>query len=195
MTLIHREPKRGSRCRKGITDDAVARAIAGDQAAYGELVTRYTALAHRTAYLLGAGADAGDVVQEAFVKAYRKLDTFKLQADFKPWLLKIVANETKNLHRGRRRRNLMELKMAAITETVDHDDPGTLVDDSRAKLLQAVQSLPDHDRQVVTCRYLLDLSEAETAQTLGLAKGTVKSRLSRALAKLRPMLEEVAHER
>jgi RNA polymerase sigma-70 factor, ECF subfamily len=173
----------------------VARAIAGDQAAYGELVTRYTALAHRTAYLLGAGADAGDVVQEAFVKAYRKLDTFRQDADFKPWLLKIVANETKNLHRGRRRRNLMELKIGAMTQTVDHDDPGTLVDDSRAKLLKAVQALPDHDRQIVTCRYLLDLSEAETADTLGLAKGTVKSRLSRALAKLRPMLEEVARDR
>jgi RNA polymerase sigma factor (sigma-70 family) len=173
----------------------VARAIAGDQAAYGELVARYTALAHRTAYLLGAGADAGDVVQEAFVKAYRKLGTFREDADFKPWLLKIVANETKNLHRGRRRRNLMELKLATVTETVDHDDPGTLVDDSRAQLLKAVQSLPEHDRQVVTCRYLLELSEAETAQTLNLAKGTVKSRLSRALAKLRPMLEEVAHGR
>src|SRR5687767_2258672 len=64
MAALHREPKWGSRCRKGITDEAVARAIAGDQAAYGELVARYTALAHRTAYLLGAGADAGDVVQE-----------------------------------------------------------------------------------------------------------------------------------
>ncbi|WP_394613988.1 RNA polymerase sigma factor [Lentzea sp. JNUCC 0626] len=173
----------------------MARAIAGDQAAYGELVVRYTALAHRTAYLLGAGADAGDVVQEAFVKAYRKLHTFKADADFRPWLLKIVTNETKNLHRSKRRRNLMELKLATITETVDHDDPGTLVDDSRAKLLKAVQSLSESDRQVVTCRYLLDLTEAETAQTLGLAKGTVKSRLSRALHKLRPMLEEVAHDR
>ncbi|WP_285642435.1 RNA polymerase sigma factor [Lentzea sp. NBRC 102530] len=173
----------------------MARAIAGDQAAYGELVVRYTALAHRTAYLLGAGADAGDVVQEAFVKAYRKLHTFKTGADFKPWLLKIVANETKNLHRSRRRRNLMELRLATITDTVDHDDPGTLVDDSRTQLLKAVQSLSESDRQVVTCRYLLDLSEAETAQTLGLAKGTVKSRLSRALHKLRPMLEEVAHDR
>ncbi|USX49407.1 RNA polymerase sigma factor [Lentzea sp. HUAS12] len=195
MRRIHREPKWGSRCREGITDDAVARAIAGDQAAYGELVARYTALAHRTAYLLGAGADAGDVVQEAFVKAYRKLHTFKQGLDFKPWLLKIVANETKNLHRGRRRRNLVELRLATITETVDHDDPGTLVDDSRAKLLKAVRSLSEADRQVVTCRYLLDLSEAETAQILGLAKGTVKSRLSRALARLRPMLEEVAHDR
>jgi RNA polymerase sigma-70 factor (ECF subfamily) len=89
----------------------------------------------------------------------------------------------------------MELKIGAMTETVDHDDPGTLVDDSRAALLRAVRNLPDHDRQVVTCRYLLDLSEAETAQILNVARGTVKSRLSRALAKLRPMLEEVAHDR
>lgn len=129
------------------------------------------------------------------MKAYRKLGTFRAEAEFRPWLLKIVANETKNLHRGRRRRNLAELRIASVTETVDHDDPGTLVDDSRAKLLRALGNLSESDRQVVTCRYLLDLSEAETAQTLGIARGTVKSRLSRALARLRPMLEEVARER
>ncbi|WP_222598363.1 RNA polymerase sigma factor [Lentzea tibetensis] len=167
----------------------MARAQRGDLDAYGVLVARYTALAHRTAYLLGAGADAADIVQEAFVKGFRKLSTFREGATFRPWLLAIVANETKNLHRARKRRNLMELRVHNTTDTVDHNDPAELVDDSRARLLQALEQLPEKDRQVVTCRYLLDLTEAETAQTLDIAKGTVKSRLSRALAKLRPLLE------
>jgi RNA polymerase sigma-70 factor (ECF subfamily) len=160
------------------------------------LVARYSALAHRTAYLLGAGADAKDVVQEAFVKGFRGLRTFREGANFRPWLLQIVANETRNLHRSQRRRGVMELRVAQMEETVDRRDPASvaLIDNQRTALLDAVRTLPEKDRLVVTCRYLLDLSEAETAQTLGLAKGTVKSRLSRALKRLRPMLEEVADD-
>lgn len=191
MLLLHREPIRGSRCRKDITDDeeAVSRALAGDLDAYGLLVAKYSALAHRTAYLLGAGSDAQDVVQDAFVKGFRKLGSFREGAAFRPWLLQIVANETKNLHRSHRRRALLELRVSATTDVVDHRDPATLVDGSRTALLDALRDLPEKDRQVVTCRYLLDLSEAETAETLGCARGTVKSRLSRALAKLRPIME------
>jgi len=167
----------------------VSRALAGDLDAYGVLVARYSALAHRTAYLLGAGSDAADVVQDAFVKGFRKLGTFRQGAAFRPWLLQIVANETKNLHRAHRRRALLELRLTALTDVVDHRDPAVLVDGTRTALFTALRELPEKDRQVVTCRYLLDLSEAETAQTLGWARGTVKSRLSRALAKLRPILE------
>jgi len=174
----------------------VARARAGDLDAYSVLVARYSALAHRTAFLLGAGSDAGDVVQEAFVKAFRALKGFRDGAEFRPWLLKIVANETKNLHRAQRRRGLMELRVASMEDPVEHRDPASvaLKDASKTALLNAIKTLPDKDREVVTCRYLLDLSEAETAQTLGLAKGTVKSRLSRALAKLRPLVQGVADE-
>ncbi|MBP2320580.1 RNA polymerase sigma-70 factor (ECF subfamily) [Kibdelosporangium banguiense] len=189
------EPGRGERCtRVVITDEeAIAQARAGDLDAYATLVARYTALANRTAFLLGAGPDTSDVVQEAFVKGFRGLKSFKTGAAFRPWLLKIVANETKNLHRSQRRRGLMELRVAQMQDPVDHRDPASVAvrDAARTALLNAIKTLPDKDREVVTCRYLLDLSEAETAQTLGLAKGTVKSRLSRALARLRPLLEEV----
>jgi RNA polymerase sigma factor (sigma-70 family) len=192
------EPNRPPRCRRGVITDeeAVARARAGDLDAYATLVARYSALANRTAYLLGAGPDTSDVVQEAFVKGFRGLRSFKPGAEFRPWLLKIVANETKNLHRSQRRRGVMELRVAQMQDLVDHCDPAsvTVTVDAKTALLNAVRTLPDKDREVVTCRYLLDLSEAETAQTLGLAKGTVKSRLSRALARLRPMLEEVADD-
>jgi RNA polymerase sigma-70 factor (ECF subfamily) len=179
----------------------VNRARAGDQDAYAVLVARYSALAHRTAYLLGAGANAEDVVQEAFVKGFRGLNGFRPDAAFRPWLLRIVANEARNLHRGARRRAALELRVAGLDEQVDRRDPESLAISgaSRTALLDAVRALPERDALVVTCRYFLDLSEAETAQVLGWPQGTVKSRLSRALARLRPVVaaslrEEAAHD-
>ncbi|MQA61808.1 MAG: sigma-70 family RNA polymerase sigma factor [Actinophytocola sp.] len=181
------------------TDDAeaVARACGGDRDAYGVLVARYTADAHRTAFLLGAGDDADDVVQEAFVKAFRGLRRFRAGAAFRPWLLRIVANETRNLQRSRRRRSAATDRLAqTLPDAVDPDGPESrlLTAEARAALLAAVHALPDRDRRVVACRYFLDLSEAETAQVLGWRRGTVKSRLSRALVKLRPALTTAAHQ-
>src|SRR4029453_17549116 len=93
-------------------DDAAGVALArgGDLDAYEVLVARYTAPAHRAAVLLGAGAEADDVVQEALVKAYRQISRYRGDAGFRPWLLAIVANETRNLHRSRRRRDGLVLR-------------------------------------------------------------------------------------
>ncbi len=181
------------RAEEAATEDAeaVAKACSGDQDAYAVLVARYTAAAHRTAYLLGAGADADDVVQEAFVKAYRGLHRFRASTAFRPWLLRIVANETRNLQRSRRRRSAVTDRLANTEpETLSSGDPESrlLTAEASAALLAAVRALPDKDRHAVICRYFLDLSEAETAQVLGVRRGTVKSRLSRALVKLRPAL-------
>ncbi|MBB4762587.1 RNA polymerase sigma-70 factor (ECF subfamily) [Actinoplanes digitatis] len=170
---------------------AVTRARAGDLSAYDVLVARYTVPAHRAAVLLGAGADADDVVQEAFVKAYRQLSRYRGESGFRPWLLAIVANETRNLHRSRRRRDGLVLRAAA------HEQPERLVpdpaetvlaDERRNRLVEQIRLLDHRDREVLVLRFLLDLSEAETAETLGLPKGTVKSRTSRALARLRGRL-------
>ncbi len=181
-------------------DEAVDRARAGDRNAYALLVARYGALAHRTAYLLGAGDEADDVVQEAFVKAYRGLGSFRAGAPFRPWLLRIVANEARNLHRGSRRRRSLELRLAEPDVDPVRPDQAAVAADARARLLAAVGRMPHRDRQVLTCRYFLDLSEAETAEVLGWPRGSVKSRLSRAIAKLRRALparlvEEVASDR
>lgn len=167
------------------------RARAGDLDAYEVLVARYTAVAHRTAYLLGAGDAAEDVVQETFVKAYRGLGGFRVGGTFRPWLLRIVVNETRNLRRSGSRRSALEVRaVLADPPGEDSGDPesSTLAAEARSALLAAVRALPEKDRLVVTCRYFLDLSEAETAQALGWPRGSVKSRLSRALAKLRPAL-------
>jgi RNA polymerase sigma-70 factor, ECF subfamily len=192
------EPEPRPRCRRqreeADTDrsdehELVARARAGDQDSYAVLVARYGALAHRTAYLLGAGHEAEDVVQEAFVKAYRALRSFRPDAPFKPWLLRIVANETSNLRRSARRRGSMELRLANLaTPHEPGADDAALAADTRATVLAAVRAMPERDRLVLTCRYFLDLSEAETAQVLAWPRGSVKSRLARALAKLRRAL-------
>lgn len=169
---------------------AVARARAGDLDAYEFLVAHYTVPAHRAAVLLGAGAEADDVVQEAMVKAYRQLSSFRGEAGFKAWLLAIVANETRNLHRSRQRREGLVLRAASHESFALAPDPAesALAHERRQRLVQRLRALDDRDRDVLVCRYLLDLSEAETAVALGVRKGTVKSRTSRALARLRDQM-------
>ena len=179
--------------RRAIDDaEAVARACAGDLDAYAVLVARYTLRAHRAAFLLGAGEEADDVVQEAFVKAFRHLSRFRAGAPFGPWLLRIVANETRNLTRSRRRREALALRLGtAAPEGTAADGPAdeVLAAERRSRLVVAVNALPDRERQVLVCRYFLDLSEAETAQVLAWPLGSVKSCKSRALNRLRGLLE------
>jgi RNA polymerase sigma-70 factor (ECF subfamily) len=181
----------------GALDDAalVAQVRAGDLGAFGDLVTRHTASAHRTAVLLGAGDDADDVVQEAFVKAYHTITGLRGDASFRSWLLAIVANETRNLHRSRKRRDGLAVRAAAREGTgVGPDTPteSALADERRAALVRALRGLDERLREVMVFRFLLDLSEAETAQVLGCPTGTVKSRTSRGLAKLRATLGPAA---
>ncbi len=155
------------------------------------LVARYTLRAHRAAFLLGAGEEADDVVQEAFVKAFRHLSRFRAGEPFGPWLLRIVANETRNLTRSRRRRAALALRLGtAESEGTAADGPAdeVLAAERRAGLVAAMGALPDRERQVLVCRYFLDLSEAETAQVLGWPLGSVKSRTARALNRLRGRL-------
>lgn len=174
----------------------VARVRAGDLEAYAELVRRHAPVALRTAALLGAGPDAEDVVQEAFVKGYARLDTFREGAPFRPWLLRIVSNETHNLHRGDGRRRARERTTWERTERLLREvEPleSALSAERRELLLGMLRRLPERDRQVVMCRYLLDLDEAESAAVLGWPRGTVKSRSSRAIGRLRAMLEEEPH--
>ncbi len=168
------------------------RARSGDVAAYELLVARHSAVAHRLAVFLGARDEADDVLQIAFVKAYQALGGFRDGAAFRPWLLRIVANETHNLTRGRGRRAAAALRLEALAETERAGEPvdAVLGAERRSALLAAVRDLSEKERLVVTYRYFLELSEAETAEALGWPKGTVKSRLSRALAHLQGHLTQ-----
>jgi RNA polymerase sigma-70 factor (ECF subfamily) len=170
----------------------------GDRDAYADLVRRYAPVALRTAALLGAGPDADDIVQEAFIKAYGALSRFQKGAAFRPWLLQIVANETRNLHRSTGRRAARERsaweRSAPLLTAAGADDPAALTvsRERRAELVHGIFQLSEPHRQVVTCRYLLELDEAETATVLGWPRGTVKSRLHRALQQLHDALARPA---
>ena len=149
----------------------------------------YQEVAFRTAYLItGDASEAEDATQEAFVKAYRALGRFRSGAPFRPWLLAIVANEARNQRRSAARRAGLFLKM--VREGTLEDDPpspeaAALAEERREELLEALGCLREEARLAIACRYFLGFSEEETAATLGCARGTVKSRLSRALKSLR----------
>ncbi len=172
-----------------------ARAQRGDTAAYEEIVRRYQQVAFRTAYMItGSAAEAEDAAQDGFMKVYRALDRFRAGSPPRPWLLRIVANEARNRVRSTQRRLGLELRLAEGFRPGDaapSPEAASVVAEDRDRLLQLVNALGDEDRLVITSRYFLELSGEETAAALGIPEGTVKSRLSRALARLRTRLEEV----
>lgn len=135
-------------------------------------------------------------MQVAFVKAYEALPRFRAGAPFRPWLLRIVANEAKNLARANGRGRRAAARLAVIDGEVPVVDPGTsaLSSERRDELVSAVRALPAVQQRVVACRYFLDLDEKQTASVLGVPRGTVKSRLARALRRLRELLNEEADD-
>jgi len=180
-----------------IEDTLVERARRGDADAYEELVRRYTEMAFRAAYLVtGSAPDAEEAAQDAFVKAFRALSRFRAGAPFRPWLLRIVGNEARNRRRAAGRRAALELRLAegiGAGGAAPSPEAAAEAAEERRALLRALMMVGDDHRQVVGCRYLLQLSVEETAATLGIPEGTVKSRLARALTHLRELMEPVRH--
>ncbi|HEX7472754.1 MAG TPA: sigma-70 family RNA polymerase sigma factor [Candidatus Limnocylindrales bacterium] len=177
--------------------ELIERARRGDIGAYGELVQRHQEVAVRTAYLAcGDASEAEDATQEGFLKAHAALSRFRADAPFRPWLLRIVVNEARNRRRSAGRRTGLALRMAEdrpADDAAPSPEGVVLAAEARDELLAALRRLGDDDRLVIGCRYLLELSEAETATALGVPPGTVKSRLSRALGRLRMTMDgEVA---
>jgi RNA polymerase sigma-70 factor (ECF subfamily) len=174
--------------------ELVELAKGGDVRAYGELVDRYREISFRTAYLIARnGADAEDATQDAFVKAYYALDRFRSAEPFRPWILRIVSNEARNRRRSAGRRERLALRVVERRgpgDAAPSPDAAAIAQETRRTLVGALEMLPERDRDVIACRYLLELSEAETATTLGIRPGTVKSRLSRGLSRLRRELPE-----
>jgi RNA polymerase sigma factor (sigma-70 family) len=170
-----------------------ARAQRGDTAAFEEIVHRYQQVAFRTAYVItGSAQDAEDAAQDAFIKAYRALDRFRTGAEPRPWLLRIVANEARNRVRSSGRRHGLELRLAGGFRQGDaapSPEAAAVAAESRKGLVDLLNGLDEDDRRVIALRHLLELSGEEAAAALGIPEGTVKSRLSRALARLRARME------
>jgi RNA polymerase sigma-70 factor (ECF subfamily) len=168
-------------------DDAelIVRAKQHDQHAIEQLVRRYQDVAFRVACVITGDADeAQDAAQTGFIKAIQALDTFRSVAPFRPWLLRIVANEAKNRVRSSARRATAPLDEQIVSlESSPHEQAER--NELQRQLLSAVRSLTPDDQRIIAYRYFFDLTEREMADLLECPPGTVKSRLSRATARLR----------
>jgi len=172
--------------------ELISRAQSGDTDAFASLIRAHQNLGLRVAYLIVRDAqDAEEVLQEAVFKAHRAMSRVRANSDFRPWFLRIVRNEALNNRRGRGRRAALALRAESVSgDAVPSPETSLLDNESRRALLQAVDSLPAALRDVIECRFFLELSERDTASVLGIAHGTVKSRTSRALARLREVVEQ-----
>jgi RNA polymerase sigma-70 factor (ECF subfamily) len=175
--------------------ELVTRAKRGELDAYEEIVRLHQTIAFRTAWVITrSAADAEEAAQDGFMKAHAALARFREGSPFRPWLLAIVANEARNRVRGAGRRVRLAQRVAEERRPVDavpSPEAALLDSEQRDKLLAAIERLPEPAREAVACRYLLELSEEETAAALDCPRGTVKSRVSRALDRLRLELGEV----
>jgi RNA polymerase sigma factor (sigma-70 family) len=175
-------------------DELIRRAQRGERDAYAMLVERHQQIAFRTAYAVcGDAGEAEDAAQEAFAKAYAALGRFRPGSPWRPWLLRIVANEARNRKRSEGRRRALVVRAAhdgVAPREADAADVAMLLRAERSRLAEALARLAPPHREVVVLRHVLDLSEAECAAVLGCRPGTVKSRAARALAKLREDLGE-----
>jgi RNA polymerase sigma-70 factor (ECF subfamily) len=181
----------------GQSDTAlIDRVRQSDVDAYAMLIERHQAAAIRLAALvMRDSAEAEDVAQNAFIKAYYALDRFRTGASFRPWLLRIVVNEARNSSCETQRRALVHTRFAATrpgSAGGQSTEESVVADEQRTALLLALEDLREEDRAVLAYRYLFDMSEAEMTQALQCAPGTVKSRLSRALVRLRESFTRVA---
>lgn len=163
----------------------------GDAAAWEPLVLAHQQAVFRLAYLLlGDADDAEDIAQETFLRAWKALKRFDSSRPLRPWLLSIAANLSRN------RRRSVGRYVAALTRAFRDEPKAMPLEEKSAQhteandLWRAVQNLEARDQQIVYLRYFLDLSIAETAEVLQIAEGTVKSRLSRALEKLRKIIRQ-----
>ena len=169
----------------------IRHAANGDAAAWEPLVLAHQEAVFRLAYLiLGDPDDAADTAQEAFLRAWNHIQRFDPTRPLRPWLLSIVTNLARNRYRSAGR------YLAALTRAFRNEPAPANIEEKSAQhmeaseLWKAVQTLNMPDQQIVYLRYFLDLSVTETAEVLQVAEGTVKSRLSRALERLRGIIQQ-----
>ncbi|MCZ7535399.1 MAG: SigE family RNA polymerase sigma factor [Acidimicrobiia bacterium] len=146
----------------------------------------YRSLVRLAAILVDDREAAEDVVQDAFVKAYRSWGRLKDPAAAPAYLRSIVLNTARS---GLRRRLVAARHRPAAPPPTAAADESVLLSEDRREVLDALRALPRRQRECLTLRYYLDCSEAEIAATLGISTGSVKSHASRGLAALAGRLE------
>lgn len=172
-------------------DSLLVRARNDDRLAFGELVRRHQHSALQVAAVIsGSTEEAKDIVQDAFINVHRRLGSYRGTGSVRSWMLRVVANHAKNHVRSRIRRIRREDHHAGLLVRAEDDtEQATVQRLENVAVAEALGRLQLKDREVLGCRFVVEMSEAETAEVLDVPIGTVKSRTSRALAKLQSELE------
>ena len=170
------------------------RAVRGDERAFEALIEPYADATYRLCLrMMGNEQDAADMAQEAFLRAWRSLSSYKGQSRFSTWLYRVTSNVCLDeLRRGKRRKasSLDERIDAGWAPVDDMDTPEhhAMRTEQRRALERAIQELPEDMRSAVVLRDIQGCSYDEIADILGANVGTIKSRISRARARLREIL-------
>jgi RNA polymerase sigma-70 factor (ECF subfamily) len=170
----------------------IERSQKGDARAYESLVRQYEQVAFRTAWLITRDPHAAaEVAQDAFLRAFRSLGSFRRGLPFRPWLLRIVTNQALNYLKATQRQDRVTAEYAQVL-TMNEPDPSPEQQlsqrEENERLVQAVNRLSPDERTLIALRYFLELSEKEVAETLAIPLGTCKSRLHRTLERLREII-------
>ena len=169
----------------------VERARSGDDAAFEEIVNRYSRLVYNIALRSAASPeDASDITQETFLKAWRSLSSFRGDCALSTWLCRIAINCACDHARAAKRHYSVSLSAPEedgggefdipVTDTAALPEEEITRREEISAVRDAIAALPDEQRMIVTMRDITGLSYAEIADSLGLEMGTVKSRINRA---------------
>ena len=163
-------------------------AAAGDELAFGRIVAAHLPEMLRVAYVVtGDWGLADDAAQAALWIAWRKLPSLRDPARLRPWLLAVTANEARGILRHQRRHPVVELVIAEEGRDAG-GDPGDAI--GQVDLANALHGLGPEDRELVALRYLADLDSGEIASLTGRSASGVRTRLARALGRLREELDD-----
>ncbi len=157
-------------------------------------MTHHSASAHRLAtVVLGSPEGAADAVQAATLKAWRSIRKVDPARGFRSWYLRIVANTARNDRRSRWRRSALTIRAGSVRfPDVATPDAVVVTSAERQVVVDALNELPPADRLILALRFFEDMTQAEIAEILECPVGTVKSRLSRAMARLRAGLPDAS---
>jgi len=177
-------------------EDLIRAALSGESQSFGQLVQRYQdRLFTAMVSIVGSTDEAEDVVQEAFIQAYIKLDTFQMNSRFFTWLYRIAFNYA--LSRRRKNRNQVSLDQTRETtgnDPTDHregPDANMVRDESVLQVRRAMERLSDDHRMILVLREMQGMSYEHIAEILEIEIGTVRSRLNRARSQLKTNLEQL----
>jgi len=169
---------------KEIDKETIERAKDGDREAMSEIFEVYKDYVMRSSFvMLGRAEEAEDVTENVFFKIFMNIKSFDIERDFKPWLSRIIINETRNYINKNRVTSLKEQTNTEITESSYTSNREEIMD-----IEEGLKKLSPLEREIITLRYYQELTVEEISKILKISKNTVKVRLHRTLKKLRGVI-------